>query len=492
MKKLYLVLPEEIGTISPEIYGHFSEHIGGVFYDGLWVGEDSDVENIRGFRAELVRKFAALGPAVLRWPGGCFAETYDWRDGIGVRDARPVRRSWWTPDDGRLEPNAVGTHEFMDFCRLTGAKPYFAANLTAMTPRDIRDWMDYCNSPAGSTTLARLREENGDREPFGVRYWGVGNENWGGGGNMTPEFYADEFRRYAMLMHNVCPDAALIGCGPNGADFEWTRRFLENYRSSSRMMRGYSVHYYCGSAGDPLRFTQEEWYRQLAQARGMESLLERHWSIIRGFGLESDARLVVDEWGCWHPAGSGPSAGRNLFEQQSTMRDALVSSLTLDVFNNHCDKVIMANVAQLCNNLHCLFFADGRKFALTPTYHVFDLYRPHKDGRAIRVLHNADPIVFDGARSIPALSASASVRDGLLTLTVSNLSFSDPLELELEAFGGRLADRAEVRVLRHDDPHACNTFAYPNEVAPEDAVWNLPVVELPPASVVSIRCPLTL
>ena len=416
MKKLYVVLPEEIGTVSPEIYGHFTEHLGGVFYDGLWVGENSDVENIHGFRAELVRSFAALEPPVLRWPGGCFAETYDWRDGIGDRSARPVRRNWWTPDDGRLEPNYVGTHEFVDFCRLVGAQPYFAANLTAMTPRDARDWMDYCNSPAGTTTLARLREANGDRDPFAIRYWGVGNENWGGGGNMTPEFYANEFRRYAELMYNACPGVNLIGCGPNGGDYEWTRRFMENFRSSSRRMHGYSMHYYCGAAGDPLHFTVEEWYRQLAQALEMQNLIERHWAIIRGFGMEKHARLVVDEWGCWHPGGSGPSRGVNLFEQQSTMRDALVAALTLDVFNNHCDKVMMANAAQLCNCLHSLFLAGGKNCVLTPTYHIFDMYRPHKNGRAVRVLHNVDPITFAGGKTVPGISASASVKDSVLTL----------------------------------------------------------------------------
>ena len=490
MTKLYLVIPEEIGTISPEIYGHFTEHLGGVFYDGLWVGEDSDVENIHGFRAELVRKFAALEPPVLRWPGGCFAETYDWRDGIGERRARPVRRNWWTPDDGRMEPNTVGTHEFMDFCRMVGAKPYFAANLTAMTPRDIRDWMDYCNSPADSTTLARLREENGDREPFNIPYWGVGNENWGGGGNMTPEFYADEFRRYAMLMHNVCPEAKLIGCGPNGGDYEWTRRFLANFRTSSRIMHGYSMHYYCGAAGDPLHFTEEEWYRQLAQALEMQNLIERHWSIIRGYGMEANARLVVDEWGCWHPGGSGPSKGYNLFEQQSTMRDALVTSLTLDIFNNHCDKVMMANAAQLCNCLHSLFLAGGKDVVLTPTYHVFDMYRPHKNGRAVRVLHTADPIPFANGRSVPGISASASVAGSVLTLTVTNLSATAPQALELDAFGAHIPAKANVRLLRHDDIHACNTFENPDEVAATEAVWNLPVIELPPASIAALRIPL--
>src|SRR5659263_198005 len=199
MNKIDVLYPEKIGTINPNIYGHFTEHIGGVIYDGIWVGEDSEIPNIKGFRKELVEMFRKINPPVVRWPGGCFAETYDWRDGIGNRDDRPTRVNWWYTDDQRLETNQVGTHEFMDFCRLVDAEPYFAANATTVTPLHIRDWIEYCNFPQGSTTLAKEREQNGSSEPFEVKYWGLGNESWGGGGNMTPQDYCTVYRRLSKI-----------------------------------------------------------------------------------------------------------------------------------------------------------------------------------------------------------------------------------------------------------------------------------------------------
>jgi len=193
------------GTIAPEIYGHFTEHIGGVIYDGIWVDKDSKIPNIKGFRKEIIEKLRAINAPVIRWPGGSYADAYDWRDGIG--DNRPVRISWWTRHDGKYEPNTVGTHEFMDFCEAVGADAYFAANLTSATPLQIREWMDYCTSPQGTTTLAKEREKNGHSEPFNISYWGVGNENWGSGGNMTPEYYTNEYRKFSTIMHNVAPNA---------------------------------------------------------------------------------------------------------------------------------------------------------------------------------------------------------------------------------------------------------------------------------------------
>ncbi len=492
-KKLYLFQPLPIGTISPFIYGHFTEHLGGVFYDGLWVGEESPIPNVHGFRKALVDAFKLLHPSVLRWPGGCFAECYDWRDGIGPREQRPARVSWWYKHDGRMEPNQVGTHEFVDFCCLVGAEPYIAANITTTTPLDIRDWVDYCNAPRGSTAYARLREANGAPEPFNVKFWGVGNECWGGGGDMEPETYAHEYRKYAMVLSNSLPGLKLIGCGPYGTRrWHWTERFLRVFESSARQMDGLSVHYYCDRSSGCLDFNADQFYDMLFQAAHMEEVVTRAWNLVCGFGCQKECPLVVDEWGAWHPDGSGPTKGYNLYEQQSTMRDALVAAITLNIFNNHCDKVKMANVAQLANNLQTLFLAHGSDFIVTPTYHVFDMFKEHQGATALQTAFDREEIAFEHQEThkeakIAKLSVSASVKGGALLLTVANCSLGQPAELELAPVGMALKGDAELTLLTHEDPHACNTFEAPKTIAPQCTEGRADVLSVPPASILSAR-----
>ena len=475
MSEVILDLNRSLGTIQPEIYGHFSEHIGGVFYDGLWVGEGSPVPNIRGFRKALVESFRRIHPPVLRWPGGCFAETYDWRDGIGPRGKRPVRANWWYSYDHRLEPNQVGTHEFMDFCRLVGAEPYIAANMTSLTPLHIRDWMEYCNFPADTTTLARERAANGDREPFNVRFWGIGNENWGGGGQMTPEMYAREYIRYTAVCNSIDKgNLRFILCGPNGHDVSWTRRLLSVWADrewEEAPTWGMSVHYYTGDSDispDPLNFTEAEWYAVLRKADYMRAVVDDHRAAMNEFDPKHRLAMVVDEWGCWHRDGSGPSKGYNLFEQQSNLRDAVVAALTLNIFNNRCDTVKMANVAQLCNNLHSLYLAGGEHFVETPNYHVFDLFKGHQGGRQIETLVHT-PAHDCGDGELPLLSASASEKDSRLTITLVNLSLTEAQAVRLSALGGSLAGSAEIATLAHAEPRTCNTFADPHAVVPKRA-----------------------
>jgi len=458
-KKVHLLRPKKLGIVSPEIYGHFSEHIGGVFYDGLWVGRDSAVPNIRGFRREIIEKMQAIHAPVLRWPGGCFAEVYDWRDGIGEK--RPVRPNWWTPRDHRYESNAVGTHEFMELCEAMGAKPYFAANMTSTTPQDIRDWMDYCLSPRGATTLALEREKNGHPEPFDIPFWGVGNENWGGGGHMRPEHCADLYRQYAMLMSNVSKNHEFYVCGSNAADYSWTHGIMQNLSTARCPLNGFTMHYYCGKAGDPVAFSESEWTELLVKAQRMEEIILRNWSIIMAYGLSERCRLIVDEWGCWHPDGSGPSRGYNLFEQQSTMRDAMVTALTLNIFNRHCDKVRMANVAQLVNNLHCLFLASGEHCITTPTYHVFDMYKEHQGGTAI------DTAVENNEDFASSVSVSATVKNGRTHVTLANLSCREDARITLAVAGETPPHAAEAVLLHAGDMHAHNTFEHPDAVVPE-------------------------
>ena len=496
MSEVILDLQRSRGTIQRELYGHFSEHIGGVFYDGLWVGEDSPIPNIRGFRKALVESFRKIQPPVLRWPGGCFAETYDWRDGIGPRERRPIRAGWWYCYDHRTESNAVGTHEFIDFCRLVGAEPYFAANMTSVSPLHIRDWVEYCNYPADTTTLARERAANGAVEPFGVRYWGIGNENWGGGGQMTPEMCAREFIRYATIANNSQRNALrFVICGANGPDVEWTRRLLKEWsdpREHEAPTWGMSVHYYTGDADispDPLHFSEAEWYAVLARADRMRRLIDDHRAAMDEFDPERKLALVVDEWGCWHADGSGPSKGYNLFEQQSNMRDAVVAALTLNTFNNRCDVVKMANVAQLCNNLHSLYLAGGEHFVETPNYHVFDLFKTHQGGRQIETSVRAATREAGSEGGLELLSASASEKEGKLTVTLANLSLTEAQRVKLTARGGSLAGPAEIAVLAHEEPRTCNTFADPRAVVPVRRQIQLdeaPEIDVPAAGIVSV------
>ncbi len=466
-KKIYLLYPKKIGIIAPEIYGHFTEHIGGVFYDGLWVGKDSEIPNINGFRKEIVEKLKQIKAPVLRWPGGCFAETYDWRDGIGKN--RPTRLNWWTKWDGRYESNEVGTHEFMDLCEMTGAKAYFAANITSVNALHIQRWMDYCMSPKGSTTLAKEREENGHPEPFDIPFWGVGNENWGGGGNMTEEFYASEFRRLNMIMKTAFPGREYIICGSDGEDYAWTDGVMRGVKTAHYKpeLQGFAMHYYTGLGADkvndnPVDFGKDGWNRIIKKAANIENVIKRNWNIIKGHGLACEPKLIVDEWGCWHRDGSGPSQGYNLFEQQSTIRDAAVAALSLNVFNNHCDKVRMANIAQLCNNLHALFLAGGKNCITTPTFHVFDMYKEHQNGQCIETL------VTDNGEIEKSVSVSASVKDGKTTVTLVNLSCEEDTEITFASLEGIIPQKATGKLLYNENMCAHNTFDNPDAVVPQN------------------------
>lgn len=457
MEKIYVVEPKKLGKIAPEIYSVFAEHLGGVIYDGIYCGEDSSAENINGFRKFIIDKMREARIPLIRWPGGCFAETYDWRDGIGPRSERPVRINWWNQCDGRYEPNQIGTDEFIDFCRLCGAEPYIAANITSTTPLDIRDWIDYCNSPAGTTTYAALREKYGHKEPYNVKLWGVGNENWGGGGNMTPEFYADNYRRYAEVMNNSSAGLELVSCGPNGADYSWTQTLMDSLSTKRAPMAGMAVHYYCGSAGDTINFTDDEWDQLIRQAAVMREIIERHWSTVKSYGMENQAKLCIDEWGCWHPGGTGPSKGANLFEQQVTMRDAIVSALTLNIFNQNCDKIKLCATAQLVNNLHTLFLAHDADCICTPNYHVFNMYKGHQGGDGLEAFSSDSDV-----------TVSASEKDGALTLTAANLSCRRDIELDLTVYGKEY-DSADIISLANDDLRAHNTFDAPEAVTPTSA-----------------------
>jgi alpha-N-arabinofuranosidase len=488
-----VLLDEPIGTIAPELHGHFTEHIGEVVYNGIWVGENSKIPNVGGIRKALVDHMRQLHAPVIRWPGGCFADSYNWRDGVGPRTQRPVRTNFWDntkqlcsapAGPQKYDPNTFGTAEFMRFCQLCGAKPYLAANVRSLTPHDFDEWVEYCNSPAGSTTLAQTRAGDGSREPFNVTYWGIGNENWGCGGDFRAEEYAVEFRRFTSWVPSYGLDLRFIGTGPGmGArdpQVSWTHGFLGNLvGKSERLLQrlyGMSVHYYCSTTGkgDSLDFSGDDWYQMLWQADAMDWLLNAQWLAMAEYDKDHKVKLVVDEWGAWHKTTAlGPDY---LFSYIPSMRDALVSAITLDAFNRHAEKLAMCNDAQLVNNINTLFLAVEDRFVATPIFHVFDMYKSHQGGRSLRLVCDAPEISVgpngvrpagEGAgKRLWGLAGSASLHGKTLVVTVVNSHVSDPRTAEVSLRGG-MAKSAHATVLAEPDIHAHNDFDHPNAVTPK-------------------------
>ncbi|MGD2135625.1 MAG: alpha-L-arabinofuranosidase C-terminal domain-containing protein, partial [Gemmatimonadales bacterium] len=372
----------------------------------------------------------------------------------------------------RFEPNHFGTNEFVRFCRLVGAEPYLATNVRTLPARAFLEWVEYCNSPAGSTTLAELREAGGDREPFGVRYWGIGNESWGCGGNFRPEEYAAEFRRFATwAVPAYGVDLAFIGAGPSGRDLDWTRRFFEKLveRRELGRMWGWALHHYSSAPnGEAVAFDETAWYDLLASADRVDSIIAAQWQAMGELDRQHRVKLVVDEWGAWHRMTTNVDPA-HLFGQQSTIRDALVAALTLDTFHRHADKVAMANIAQLVNCIQSLFLADEDRFLVTPTYHVFAMYAAHQGARAVRMVASAPEAHWqdgeDRERSLWGLNGSASVRDGTLTLTVANPHLTEPRETEIGVWGGAVRS-VTATTLAARDVHDHNTFEQPDTVTP--------------------------
>ncbi len=493
--RVEVLLNEPIATIAPEIYGHFAEHLGGVVYDGIWVGEDSKIPNIGGIRKALVDALLKIKPAIVRWPGGCFADSYDWHDGIGPRSQRPRRTNFWAgagewPKSGapegpwKYDPNHFGTNEFGRFCKLVGAQPYFAANLRSLSPKDFYEWVEYCNSPAGSTTPAEKRAAGGDREPFNVRFWGVGNESWGCGGNFTPEEYAAEYRRFTAWVPGFGKPLSFIGSGPNGGDLDWTRRFFTklNERRSMGSMWGWALHHYSWNVsggrtndwvqgkGDAVNYPNDEWYELLSEADHMESLITGHWSVMGEIDRAHRIKLVVDEWGAWYKPGSEVH-NSHLLGQQSTIRDAVLAGLNLDTFHRHADKVGMANIAQLVNCLQALFLTHEDKFIVTPTYHVFDMYAAHQGAQAIRTVFSAPRSSYTRngqPATLRGLSGSASLRNKELILTVTNADLAQTRETEI-AVRGATIKAVKVLTLAASDVHAHNSFDNPRAIEPKES-----------------------
>jgi alpha-L-arabinofuranosidase len=490
-------------VISPHIYGHFIEHLGGVIYDGIWVGRQSTIPNIDGLRRSFVDDMKRIGAPNLRWPGGCFADGYHWRDGIGPESGRPKTYNFW---ESRMpsgmhatESNHFGVHEFIRLCRLIGAEPYLAANVGSGSPREFHDWVSYCNAPAGTESLADERARNGDRDPFRVKYWGAGNESWGCGGDMTPGEYATAYRRF-VTQFPVYVAPFLIATGPRGhsrdMDLGWTTGFFEAMQGGHRSpVHGLSPHFYTDFRNDPMRvtdFNAREWYAVLREGWRTEAVIEAHWSAMGKYDTDHHTKLVIDEWGVWYKPGEEITPGY-ILSQPVTLRDALHTAITFDVFNRHADKIEMANVAQTVNCIHSLFLALEDKYTRTPPYYVFEMYRPHMGARRVPIDLRADEMSVpakDGAAKIPALSASASIREGQVTVTVSNPSVDAGLATRIRLEGGARVLEARATILTHDDMRARNTFDKPEEVKlaalPVKMDGATVIVDLPKHSVAAV------
>jgi alpha-N-arabinofuranosidase len=507
------ILPEEVlGTISPNLYGHFLEHIGGVIYDGVWVGENSKIPNVGGVRKDLVDEMRKVKAPVIRYPGGCFADSYDWRDGVGPAEKRPRRTNFWNNEDEtsaapashRYESNRFGTDEFMRLCRAIGCQAYLAANVRSLPAEAFYRWVEYCNSPAGTTALAAERAVSGSAQPYDVRYWGVGNESWGCGGNFTAQEYAVEFRRYTTWVPEYGQPLSFIASGPNSDDWQWTRGFFEEIARKDKeqfsSIFGWALHYYSwnlsrgrtadwdAGKGDAINFDVQDWYEILREGNRLESLIEGHWQAMREFDSEHKVKLVVDEWGPWYRPGSPLTPG-NFLEQVPTLRDAVFSAMTLDIFNRHPEKVTLASPAQLINCLNSLYLAHEDKFCVTPVGQVFGMYSAHQGGQAVRTIISAPNVHYarDGKpASFSGLSGSASLHGKDLTLTVVNPHVSEARETEIIVRGTSVRSGATT-TLSHSDLHARNTFEQRNEVTPQVKDLPLPrtglILQIPPASV---------
>jgi alpha-N-arabinofuranosidase len=478
-----------IGSISPRLYGHFAEHLGRCCYDGLWVGADrTDIAQRGGFRTDVIAALRALPVPMLRWPGGCYADHYHWRDGIGPAHERPIRLGMscglQVEDD-----NSLGTHEFMAFCAAIGAEPYLAGNVGSGTPQELCDWLEYCNT-AVPTTLGRERARNGASGPFGVKLWGVGNENWGCGGNYQAATYAREYVRYATMLRHVDPGAELVVCG---FDDSWNVELLSTIGKHMGLVDHLSIHHYWTHGGAELEFSEAEYYTLLAEAGESEAFVKRTSAIIQdATGGGRKLGIALDEWGVWHPEarpwGPGSATHREpiTYEQAGTLRDALAAAVALEGFHRQCHVLSLANLAQVVNVLHAPVMTDGAQMWLTPTYHALHLHTPHIGATAL-------PVDIANGGSLPdgssAISATASRSDTGVAVTLINRHYQDGASVRLAS--ANLPTHADGQLLAADSPRACNSASSPDLVAPTALAvqrdghdgW---VIELPPHSMATV------
>ena len=452
-------------VVNPDIFGQFSEFIGTGIYGGIWVGPKSDIPNTDGFRTDVVQALRALDVPNVRWPGGCYADRYDWRDGIGPRAERPVtENSNW---GGTNNDNAFGSMEFLTFAQLIGAKPFMAANVGSEPPSTMVHWLEYLTSTSKSK-WAQQRRSDGREQPWQIPYLGIGNELWGCGGNMTPEYAADVYRRYrAFVQVGDDQHMQMIAPGANGSDYRWTQVMMEK---AAKYMDGISLHYYTiprngedmMSATD---FDQATWIDTLSKALFMDTLIQKHGAIMDKVDPKKRVALDVDEWGTWFKAtpGSNPA----FLQQQNTLRDAMVAALTLNIFVDHADRVRMANIAQMVNVLQAMILTDGKKMVLTPTYYVFKMFKPYQGATVLPLTVNSPEYTLGKIR-VPAVQATAARgKDGHVYIALVSLDPEHGADLSI-GLDGKSFSHVSGTILSAVKMNAKNTFALPNEVRPEE------------------------
>ena len=494
MNRIAINVQEAKTKINRHIYGNFAEHLGRCIYGGVWVGEDSPIPNVRGIRKDIVEALKKIKLPNLRWPGGCFADEYHWQDGIGPRPERPkmINTHW----GGVTEDNSFGSHEFMDLCRQIGCEPYICGNVGSGTVQELSQWVEYMNF-SGVSPMADLRKKNGHPDPFNVTLWGIGNENWGCGGMMTPEYYADLYRRYATYARSYDKPIFKIACGPNRDNYRWTEVMMEKtfLKGNPRNpLHGLALHYYTVPGELPARgsatvFNEGEWFNTMRKAYFMDELISNHSAIMDRFDPERYVALVVDEWGTWFDVEPGTNPG--FLYQQNTLRDALVAGIHFNIFNNAAERVRIANIAQTINVLQAVILTEGDKMVLTPTYHAFDMFKVHMDAVKLPLFLECENLRA-GRGAIPVISASASIdEEDKIHVSLCNTDPNNEQEIKVELRGAS-PKSVTGQIITSGNMQDHNTFDNGNKVGLKpfnDAVISRSnvTVTLPSKSVVTLE-----
>lgn len=480
--------PQKAQVIPKEIYGQFAEHLGSCIYGGLWVGPESEIPNVEGYRSDVLQALKDLKVPVMRWPGGCFADEYHWRDGIGPREDRPrmVNSNW----GGTVEDNSFGTHEFLNLCEMIGCEPYISGNVGSGTVEELAKWVEYMTAADGP--MAKLRAENGREKPWKVKYLGVGNESWGCGGNMVPEYYSYLYNRYQTYCRNYSGNTLYkVASGASDYDYNWTEVLMKNI---GNRMHGVSLHYYTvkgweGSKGSATDFTAEEYYNTLGKAVEVESVIRKHIAIMDRYDPDNRIGLLLDEWGTWFDVEPGTNPG-HLF-QQNSMRDAMVAALSFNIFHKYTGRLKMANIAQIANVLQSMVLTKGDRMVLTPTYHVFRMYNVHQDATYLPSTCNAPSFTDANGRTCPYIDVTASKdNEGVIHLSLTNVNLEEDAEIVID-LGIKGKPTVSGEILTAESIQAYNGFDRPDNVRPAGfngfkAKGGKLVVNLPAKSVVAL------